>query len=82
MAIVAEALERMERVPAPPGFVRKVMGMIVPGEPALTPRQQGGRRSLLLIAGAAGVGVGLAVAVAVSRKLGGGPVEKMAAGHA
>lgn len=73
MDAVARALEGLPRVSAPSGFVEAVMKRVLAASRgAGTPEQ--GRRSVFLLAGAAGAGVvvtGVAVALAVMRRLAG-----------
>lgn len=74
MDAVARALEGLPRVSAPSGFVEAVMKRVLAASRgAGTPEVQG-RRSVFLLAGAAGAGVvvtGVAVALAVMRRLAG-----------
>lgn len=73
MKAVRDAVERMPRVPAPPGFTEKVLELLpagTPAEPGVRERTSG-RRGLLWIGGAAVFGVALAVGLAVARRLAG-----------
>lgn len=70
MRVLLAVLERMPRIEAPPGFAEGVLELaLAVGELNKAGGEQGRRRPLLLVAGAAAFGIAVALAVAAVKRL-------------